>query len=86
MVQKNRYNNQAGVCVPPADWSTHQLGLDEVTHYLVVEVINGTPLDPFLDVLFLHGLRRPTLTSCSQRRAMMSHKVISYYGWRGGFG
>lgn len=49
--------------VPPPDWPTHHLGLDEVTDNLVVKVINGGPFDSLLNVLFLQRHDK-TLTSC----------------------
>lgn len=35
------------------DWLAHQFGLDEVTDHLVVEVLNGGPLDALLNILLL---------------------------------
>ena len=48
-------------CEQVCDGTPHQLGLDEVTHHLVVEVIDGGPADPLLDVLFLSHRKRITL-------------------------
>lgn len=43
----------------------HQLGLDEVTDHLVVEVLDGGPLDPFLDVLLLQTSTGVSTCTCT---------------------
>lgn len=89
MVQKNLHNTQAVVwCWRRSNsWSTHQLGLNEVAHDLVVEVINGTPLDSFLNVLFLHRWKTQRslhgFQGMGERRHTLSHIID---GWTLGSG
>lgn len=49
------------VC-PLTDWLTHQFGLDEVTDHLVVEVLDGRPVDPLQNIFLL---QRTTTRSAS---------------------
>lgn len=57
-----------GMSVLPPDWPTYHLGLDEVTDDLVVKVIDGSPFDSLLNVLFLQRHDK-TLTSCLHEEA-----------------
>lgn len=36
-----------------SNWLTHHFGFDEVTDHLVVEILDGRPFDPLLNVLLL---------------------------------
>ena len=38
--------------------NAHQFGLDEVTHYFIVEVFDRGPLDSFLYILLLQRQRQ----------------------------
>lgn len=64
-----------------SDWSTHQFGLDEVTDHLVVEIIDGGPFDPLLNVFFLHRWKdRSWLTTVMWwcHAAMMSRTCSAF--------
>lgn len=49
-------------------WLTHHFGLDEVTDNLVVEVIDGSPLDPLLNVFFLQRQKNNPILFEQNRR------------------
>lgn len=56
---------------------SHQLGLDEVADHLVVEVLDGGPLDPLLDVLLLQSSTRVSTCTSLQAAAAAAFRTSS---------